>query len=114
VYESRRRRPLSRPHFRRRRLPRFLGASALAFGSLLFGVAGYMRFEDLGWRDVFLNAAMLLGGMGPVESPQTAGGKLFAGAYAPYSGLVFPVAAGIVLAPIVHRLLHKFRWDADQ
>jgi len=113
VYESRKHRPLSRPHFLRRLLLHFLGASGLVLGSLLIGMAGYSHYEDLPWRDAFLNAAMLLGGMGPVESPHTAGGKLFAGLYALYAGLVFLVATGIVLAPVVHRLLHKFHWDAD-
>jgi hypothetical protein len=74
-------------------------------------MAGYACFEDLAWRDAFLNAAMLLGGMGPVESPQTDGGKLFAGTYALYSGLLFIVSVGIVLVPVAHRLLHKFHWD---
>lgn len=113
MYESRKHRPLSRQHFFRRLLLHFLGASALVLGSLLIGMAGYAHFEGLAWRDAFLNAAMLLGGMGPVESPQTAGGKLFAGLYALYAGLVFLVAVGIVLAPVVHRLLHRFHWDAD-
>ena len=114
MYESRKHRPLSRPHFRRRLLLHFLGATGLVLGSLLVGIAGYAHFEDLAWRDAFLNAAMLLGGMGPVESPQTASGKLFAGVYALYSGLVFLVATGIVLAPVVHRLLHRFHWDAEE
>ena len=58
---------------------------------------------------------MLLGGMGPVESPQTASGKLFAGLYALYAGLVFLVAVGIALAPVVHRrLMHKFHWVDDK
>jgi hypothetical protein len=92
----------------------FVGATSLLLGSLLIGMAGYAHYERLSWLDAFLNSAMLLGGMGPVELPQTAGGKLFAGVYAMYSGLVFLVAAGIVLAPVVHRILHKFHWDADQ
>jgi len=83
-------------------------------GSLAIGMAGYAHFENLPWRDAFLNAAMLLGGMGPVESPITNGGKLFAGFYALYAGLVFLVAAAILVAPVVHRLLHKFHWDADR
>jgi len=91
----------------------FAVATALVLGSLLIGMAGYAHYEGLTWRDAFLNAAMLLGGMGPVEAPRTAGGKLFAGLYALYAGLVFLVAVGIVLAPVVHRLLHKFHWDAD-
>jgi len=91
----------------------FAVATALVLGSLLIGMAGYAHYEGLAWRDAFLNAAMLLGGMGPVEAPRTEGGKLFAGLYALYAGLVFLVAVGIVLAPVVHRLLHKFHWDAD-
>jgi hypothetical protein len=88
-------------------------ATALIVGSLGAGMAGYMHFEHLAGTDAFLNAAMLLGGMGPVESPVSLGGKLFAGIYALYSGLVFLVAAGIILAPAVHRLLHQFHWDQD-
>jgi len=113
MYESRRHRPLPRPHFIRRMLWHFAVATALVLGSLLIGMAGYAHYEGLAWRDAFLNAAMLLGGMGPVEVPRTEGGKLFAGLYALYAGLVFLVAVGIVLAPLVHRLLHKFHWDAD-
>lgn len=113
MYESRRHRPLSRPQFFRRLLLHFLWATGLVLGSLLIGVAGYAYFERLDWRDAFLNAAMLLGGMGPVESPQTDGGKIFAGLYALYAGLVFLVATGIVLAPAFHRLLHKFHWNPD-
>jgi len=70
-----------------------------------------MFFEKLAWRDAFLNAAMLLGGMGPVNPPQTDGGKLFAGIYALYAGLVFIITAALLFTPILHRLLHKFHWD---
>ena len=59
-----------------------------------------------------MNAAMILGGMGPVDLPQTDGGKLFAGLYALYSGLAVLITAGIVFAPVLHRLMHKFHWDA--
>lgn len=114
MYESRKHRPLSRPHFVRRLLLHVFAATGLVLGSLLIGIAGYSHFEHLAWRDAFLNAAMLLGGMGPVESPQTAGGKLFAGFYALYAGLVFLVAAGIVIAPVFHRLLHKFHFEDER
>ena len=83
-------------------------------GSLFAGICGYHFTENLSWLDSFLNAAMILGGMGPVEVVQTPGGKVFAGFYALYSGLVFLVAVGIILAPMVHRMLHTFHWDADQ
>jgi hypothetical protein len=62
----------------------------------------------------FLNAAMLMGGMGPVDAPQTDGGKVFAGLYALYAGLFFLIIAGIVLTPIVHRVMHRFHWEEDQ
>ncbi|TFG52752.1 MAG: hypothetical protein E4H37_05095 [Gemmatimonadales bacterium] len=114
MYESRKGRPLSRPHFRRRLLLHFFAATGLVLSSLLIGMAGYAHYEHLAWRDAFLNAAMLLGGMGPVESPQTEGGKVFAGLYALYAGLVFLVAVGIVLAPVVHRFMHKFHWDGEE
>ena len=89
-------------------------ATGLVAGSLVIGMAGYSVFEDLRWRDAFLNAAMLLGGMGPVDAPKSDGGKIFAGLYALYAGLVFLVVAGLLLAPFIHRLLHKFHWDADK
>jgi hypothetical protein len=74
-------------------------------------MAGYEYFEHLEWRDAFLNAAMLMGGMGPVDAPRTPGGKLFAGVYALYAGLGFLVAAGLMFTPVVHRVLHKFHWE---
>jgi hypothetical protein len=114
VYEHKRLPPLSRPHFIRRLLLHVLVAVALVLASLGIGMAGYSWFEGLPWRDAFLNAAMLLGGMGPVETPITNGGKLFAGCYALYAGLVFLVAIGIVLAPIVHRVMHRFHWDEGE
>ncbi|HMK56919.1 MAG TPA: hypothetical protein VK448_09825 [Dissulfurispiraceae bacterium] len=84
-----------------------IGAS-LVLISLAIGMAGYHAFEGLSWIDAFLNAAMLLGGMGPVNSPGTYGGKLFAGLYALYCGLIVIIVAGVLLAPIVHRALHRF------
>jgi len=88
-------------------------AFALLLLSLAIGMAGYEYFEQLAWRDAFLNAAMLLGGMGPVDAPQTNGGKVFAGLYALYSGLVFLVVAALIIAPVVHRVMHKFHWEQD-
>lgn len=114
MYESRKQPLLPRDRFMRRLWGHAAVAVALLVISLLIGMAGYGYFENLPWRDGFLNAAMLLGGMGPVDAPKTDGGKLFAGLYALYSGLVFLVAAGVVLAPILHRLLHKFHWDQDR
>lgn len=76
--------------------------------SLVGGMLGYHGFEGLGWTDSFLNASMILGGMGPVDTLQTEAGKVFAGAYALYSGLIVIAVAGILLTPVIHRVLHKF------
>ena len=102
---------LARSKFVRRLLVHAAVAAGLLAGSLGFGVVGYMRFERLSWIDAFLNSAMLLGGMGPVNPPQTATGKLFAGIYALYAGLVFIVMAALLLGPVFHRVLHRFHWD---
>ena len=111
MYETKKQRPLARARFVRRLLVHLLVAVGLLVLSLVFGMWGYVFFENLGWRDAFLNAAMLLGGMGPVNPPQTDGGKLFAGVYALYAGLVFIITAALLFTPILHRLLHKFHWD---
>jgi hypothetical protein len=89
-------------------------ALALVAGSLGAGMVGYVAFEKLSWIDAFLNAAMLLGGMGPVNAPQTFGGKLFAGLYALYAGLVFIVSAAVLATPLLHRVLHRLHWDQDE
>ena len=111
MYESRHQPVLPRAHFRRRLLRHVALAAALLAGSLLAGVAGYIYFEGLAPLDAFLNASMLLGGMGPVDFPKTPGGKFFAGCYALYSGLFFLITAAILFAPVLHRLLHKFHWN---
>jgi hypothetical protein len=103
--------PIARRHFVRRLIIHFLGALSLIIFSLFIGIIGYQYYEDLSWRDAFLNAAMLLGGMGPVDSPQTDGGKIFAGLYALYAGLVFLIAAGLIVAPALHRMMHLFHWE---
>ena len=72
------------------------------------GMVGYRVFEPMTWVDAFVNAAMILSGMGPVSSLQTDGGKIFAGCYALFSGLAFLTSIGIVFAPAFHRFLHKF------
>ena len=76
--------------------------------SLMVGMAGYHWYEDLPWLDAFVNAAMILSGMGPLAQPHTDGGKIFAGIYALYSGLAVILIAGVIFAPIVHRFLHRF------
>ena len=114
MYESRKQSPLPGKLFARRVAFHFGFAVGMLVGSLALGMAGYMYYENLAWRDAFLNAAMLLGGMGPVDAPKTNGGKIFAGLYALYAGLLILVTAGVVLAPVLHRLLHKFHWAQDR
>ena len=89
-------------------------AICLLVVSVMIGMLGYACFEGLSWRDGFLNSTMLLGGMGPVDPPRTDAGKLFAGLYALYAGLVFIVTVGLMAAPLVHRLLHRFHWEQDR
>jgi hypothetical protein len=114
MYEPRHHPPISRRRFARRMVLHAAVAAAFLVVSLAIGMAGYAYFEHLAWRDAFLNAAMLMGGMGPVETVQTAGGKLFAGLYALYCGLGVLIAFAILVAPVLHRLLHKFHWRTEQ
>jgi hypothetical protein len=113
VYESKSHRPLNRGQFLRRVLRHAAAAAALVVFSLAAGMAGYEHFEGLAWRDAFVNAAMIASGMGPVDAPRTDSGKVFEGLYALYSGLVFIFTAGLLLAPVVHRVLHKFHWEQE-
>ena len=83
----------------------------LVLGALFLGVAGYHWFARLGWIDALLNASMILGGMGPVDVLTTPAAKVFASAYALFSGLVFIATMGILFAPIMHRVLHAFHMD---
>ncbi len=114
MYESKAHPPIPRSRFIKRVLLHAAAALALMLVSLMLGMAGYQYFEQLPWRDAFLNAAMLMGGMGPVDAPRTDGGKLFAGLYALYAGLILLVAAVLVVTPVVHRVMHRFHWEKDR
>ena len=114
IYEHRSAPPISRAAFVWRMVRHGALALVLAMLSLALGMAGYSYYEDLPWRDAFLNAAMLLGGMGPVDAPKTPGGKLFAGMYAIYCGMVFLIVAGVLLAPVLHRILHHVHWEGKE
>ena len=82
--------------------------------SLIVGIVGYRTLEGMEWIDAFLESAMLLGGMGPIHAPATSLGKVFAGVYALYSGILVIGTAGIILAPIFHRVLHSLHVEDDE
>jgi hypothetical protein len=82
-------------------------------GSLAVGILGYHLTEGFGWLDSLLNASMILSGMGPADALKTSPGKVFASLYALYSGLALITIAGLLLLPAVHRVLHRFHFDAD-
>ena len=88
----------------------------LALFAVLLGIGmgGYRYFEGMEWIDAFLNTAMLLGGMGPIATKLTWDGKLFAGLYALIAGMLVLVAAGILVAPVLHRVLHWFHLGEDE
>jgi hypothetical protein len=89
---------------------------ALAFLclSLAAGTVGYAHFANLSPVDAFLNASMILTGMGPVDRMETTGGKLFAGIYAIYSGVAFLTFCGVLFTPVYHRFMHKFHLDDEE
>jgi ABC-type phosphate transport system permease subunit len=92
-----------------KRLFRYAAGAFLLVGiSWLIGILGYRILEGLPWIDATLNAAMILGGMGPVDQLHTTAGKLFASFYALFSGIIFLFSVGVLLAPIIHRLMHQF------
>jgi hypothetical protein len=90
----------------------FLALGIVTF-SLGIGIFGYWYFEDMSFLDALLNASMILGGMGPVAQLRSSGGKIFASAYALFASFVFIAVAGIILAPLLHRLLHRFHIDDE-
>jgi len=113
MYENRNRQLISRIEFFFRILRHGIFAISILFLALAIGVFGYHWFEGMPWIDAILNASMILGGMGPVNPLNTTGGKLFASAYALFSGVVFIGVIGMLLAPFVHRLIHRFHLEAD-
>src|SRR6266404_4332509 len=101
---------------------RFAGRMAKAIGlwfaltgaGLGIGMAGYAAFEGMSLADSYVNAAMILSGMGPMGELKTTAGKIFAGSYAIFSGLLLIIATGFVLAPIFHRILHHFHVETHE
>ena len=111
MYERHHTPPRTVGGFIRRMVAHGCVALAVIAASLYVGMLGYHHFEQMPWLDAFLNAAMILSGMGPVDTDLSIPGKLFAGLYALYSGVVFIAVMGILLAPVVHRVLHRFHWE---
>jgi hypothetical protein len=111
MYEHRSSPLLPRKHFIRRLAGHFCAALAVTAFSLFAGVAGYRVYAGFSWIDSLLNASMILGGMGPVNALTTGPAKLFASAYALFSGIVFLLIAGILTAPVAHRLLHRMHLE---
>ncbi len=112
LYEHRSEPLISRREFARRVWLHFLVAFGIVLVSLVVGMAGYHLLARFSWLDSFLNASMLLGGMGPVGDIPTTSGKIFAGLYALYAGLVLIAASAILLAPVLHRLLHRLHLES--
>lgn len=106
--------PIAPRHVFLWRVVKFMSiAMAVIFGALVIGILGYHYIAGFTWVDSILNASMILGGMGPVGELPTDAAKLFASAYALFSGLVFISVIGIVLAPVAHRALHAFHLDGE-
>jgi hypothetical protein len=112
-YEHRRQPLISRAEFLRRLANHGAVALAAILGALALGMIGYRLTEGMSWLDAYLNAAMILGGMGPVAALRTAAGKAFAATYALFSGVVFLVTAGVMFAPLAHRLMHRLHLGDD-
>jgi len=111
MYEHRHEPLLPRAAFLRRVVRHASVAGVIVLGSLGIGILGYHLLDGLPWIDALVNAAMLLGGMGPVDELHSTAAKLFAAAYALYAGLVFLIVAGVVFVPVFHRLLHHFHLE---
>jgi hypothetical protein len=114
MYEHHTERLLPKSAYRRRVARQGLLGLLLASIALAIGVLGYHIFENMPWLDALLNASMILGGMGPINELHTAGGKIFASAYALFSGAGFLVIVAIFMAPVIHRFLHRFHLETEQ
>ncbi|MBU6433684.1 MAG: hypothetical protein KJS98_10260 [Nitrospirae bacterium] len=109
---SSQRRSAPNPRLLLRRLLLHLAFSlALLAASLAVGMWGYSHYEHLPWRDAFVNAAMLLGGMGPVKLDLSEPGKVFAGLFVLYSGLVVIAVTALLLAPGIHHMMKRVHWE---
>lgn len=113
MFEKKTQPPLARNRFRIRLMRSLALAFTIISLSLAGGMWGYHSIEGMPWIDSYLEASMILSGMGPTGELHTWWGKFFAGSYALYSGLALIITVGVVLAPILHRFFHQFHFDVD-
>lgn len=99
--------------FYRRMLNNFFLAAIIIIASLLIGIAGYMVFANMKFVDALLNASMILGGMGPVDTLTSDPAKYFASFYSLFSGITFLSTIALLLAPAIHRTMHKFHLETE-
>ena len=104
----------SQAEFARRMLRYGLFSAGILLFSLGMGVLGYHYLESLSWLDALLNASMILGGMGPVNTLQTVAGKVFASFYALYSGVILLASVGVLATPVLHRILHRLHLEIEE
>ncbi|CND64339.1 Uncharacterised protein [Yersinia frederiksenii] len=115
MYESRNMPLISFRAFLKRILLHFGGAVLLVIFTLFIGMVGHILFdENIGWHDATLNSAFIANGIGPYIMPQSIAGKIFFAFYGMFTSLVFMTTLGLVLAPVAHRVLHKFHLDDNQ
>jgi hypothetical protein len=99
---------LSRENYLRRIMRHGGFAVGFIVACLLVGMAGYHALTGMSWVDAFLNASMILTGMGPISQMASAAAKIFSGCYALFSGIAFLTSMGILFAPVLHRAMHRF------
>ncbi len=111
MFENKKKKVISNSRFGKRMLIAFIIDIIFLTVSLGIGIAGYHYFNNLSFTDSFINASMILGGMGPVDTLNNDAAKIFAGFYALYSGIAFLTSFAIIIAPVYHRFLHKFHLE---
>lgn len=113
MYESKDEALLSKTAFMRRLLMHVLAAIGLVIVVMLLGVVGHMVFEEISLHDALLNTASVLGGIGLFTVPNTPLGKIFISLYGFVTDLFFVASIGVILAPVAHRIIHKFHLDIE-
>mgnify|MGYP000514695309 CR=1 FL=1 len=111
MFDTKNQKKITPFNFYKRFIRSLIHGIILIAGALLIGMAGYHHFENMSWIDAYENAAMILSGMGPVKELTTNAGKIFAGTYALFSGIVFLITFAIIFAPVLHRFLHRFHLE---